>query len=261
MKQTLLILLASLCFLFADKGKASQASDAPIVIVGGGHHHGKVIVADDDGDEYSHVAKIADPIQPVNRGIFWVNDKIYKFILHPVSKAYDTVLPSVVRKGVYNVFDNLEFPDRFVNDLLQWKPKQAGLESGKFIVNSVAGVAGLVKVSDRIPALANVPRTDTGQTFAKWGIGHGCYLVLPFIGPRSARDTVGLAGDYALSPVFWVGIIYPAALWVPAITAPDSARTLHEKMSTYDAVTGNTLDPYLAVRSAYIQNRERATSK
>ena len=226
-------------------------------------HDGKsVSLPDEDGnDEYSRVASVPDPIEPLNRGTFWVNHQIYRYIFRPVSRTYDTVVPSLVRKGVFNVFDNLEFPKRFVNDLLQGKLPQAGMESEKFVVNSVAGVGGIMKVSDRIPALANLPSPDTGQTFAKWGIKHGAYVVVPVFGPRSARDTVGLAGDIALSPVFWVSIFFPAVAWIPAVTTPDSVRTLHDRLGAYDAVTENTMDRYLAARSAYIQNRTKAASQ
>ena len=220
--------------------------------------------ANDDLDEYSDVALIADPIEPVNRGIFWVNHQFYRYILKPVSRTYDTILPKPVRTGVYNVFDNLEYPVRFVNDLLQWKLQRAGKETGKFVVNSTAGIAGIMKVSDRIPSLTDVPPEDTGQTFAQWGIGHGPYIVLPLIGPRSLRETVGFAGDVALSPVTWFtfgvigGVGSATAL---SVSSPNTARSMNGRMSAYDAVTKDAVDPYLAARSAYVQSRKQAVSK
>jgi len=212
-------------------------------------------------DEYALRSEVADPIQPVNRATFWFNHQFYRYLLKPLSRTYDTVFPQRVRTGIFNVFDNLEYPDRFVNDLLQARFHNAGKETGKFVVNSVAGVGGIMKVSDRIPALKDVPKTDTGLTFARWGIDHGFYVVLPVIGPKSLRDTVGYAGDYALSPIAWFVYWYPAAIWTPAVTAPDSARTMHGRLSAYDAVTEHTIDPYLAVRSSYIQNRNQAASR
>jgi phospholipid-binding lipoprotein MlaA len=220
--------------------------------------------ANDDLDEYSDVALIADPIEPFNRGIFWVNHQFYRYILKPVSRTYDTILPKPVRKGVYNVFDNLEYPVRFVNDLLQCKFQRAGKETGKFIVNSTAGVAGIMKVSDRIPALTDVPPEDTGQTFAQWGIGHGPYIVLPLIGPKSLRETVGFAGDVALSPVTWVtfGVIGGlGGATSLAVNYPNTARSMNGRMSAYDAVTKDAVDPYLATRSGYVQSRKQAVSK
>lgn len=214
--------------------------------------------ADDDFDEYASTASIADPIQPVNRGVFWFNHQLYRYILKPVSRAYDTVLPQPVRTGIYNVFDNLEYPDRFVNNLLQARFDRAGQETGKFVINTVVGVGGIFKVSDRIPALSGIPRTDTGLTFAQWGIEPGVYIVWPVIGPKSLRDTVGLAGDSALSPLAWSFYIFPGAVWTTAVTTPDSTRTLHGRMTAYDAATEHSIDPYLALRSSYIQNRQQA---
>ena len=218
----------------------------------------------DESDDYSQGVTISDPLEPLNRGTFWVNHQFYRYILHPLSSAYDTVLPKPVRTGVFNVFDNVQFPVRFVNDSLQLNYKRAGQETGKFVVNTVAGVGGIMRVSDRIPSLANVPGADTGQTFAKWGIGHGIYIVLPILGPKSIRDTVGLAGDYALSPVTWIsfGVIGGiGSVTALAISTPDSARTLHGKLETCDAITHNTLDRYLAVRTAYIQSRKQTEAQ
>jgi len=214
----------------------------------------------DEFDEYSEVASIPDAIEPVNRCFFWVNDQLYCFVFRPVSKAY-RVLPKQARTAVSNVYENVEFPVRFVNDLLQLKFKNADLEFRKFLVNSVAGVGGIVRVSDRIPALANIPAADTGQTLAKWGVGHGCYIVLPVLGPSSARDTVGRAGDYALNPLTWISFGGVSAGASIAITAPNAVNTMDARIDTYDTVTRNAIDPYQAVRSGYSQYRKKAASE
>ena len=214
----------------------------------------------DEFDEYSEVASIPDAIEPVNRCFFWVNDQLYCFVFRPVSKAY-RVLPKQARTAVSNVYENVEFPVRFVNDLLQLKFKNADLEFRKFLLNSVVGVGGIVRVSDRIPALANIPPADTGQTLAKWGVGHGCYIVLPVLGPSSARDTVGRAGDYALNPLTWVSFGAVSAGASIAITAPNAVNTMDARIDTYDTVTKNAIDPYQAVRSGYSQYRKKAASE
>lgn len=215
----------------------------------------------DDLDEYSNAATIPDPAEPVNRGIFWANDQIYTFVFKPVSKVYETVLPSPVRTAIFNVYDNTEYPVRLVNNLLQLNFKRADLETRKFFINTVGGVGGIIRLSDRFPDLANVPPADTGQTFAKWGIGHGAYTVLPVIGPKSARDTVGMAGDYALNPVSWVSLGGAGTATSLAISAPDAARNINSRMKAYDAATQNTIDPYIAVRSSYSQYRKKAASQ
>jgi len=214
-------------------------------------------------DDYANVATISDPLEPLNRGTFWVNHQIYHYLLHPLCKVYKTVMPTPVRNGIFNVFDNLEFPIRFVNDLLQFKPQRAGLETEKFVVNSTAGVAGIVKVSNKIPYLADLPKTDTCATFAKWRIPQGPYIIWPLLGPKSLRDTFGWAGDVALDPVSWVGYgVFGGATgaWTIAVSAPDTTRNVNDKLDTYETVTHNSLDRYLAIRSAYCQNRKKIES-
>lgn len=208
-------------------------------------------------DEYADAGKISDPLEPVNRATFWMNHQVYRYILKPVSRTYDAVVPSKVRTGVFNAFDNIEFPIRFVNNSLQLNFKRAGQEAEKFAVNTIGGVGGFVRLSDRIPSLVDVPRADTGQTFAKWGMGHGFYLILPILGPRSLRDTFGLAGDYALDPITWVSIVFYRYSWTLALSCPDTTRSLHDKLSSYESLTDNTVDRYLAVRTAYVQNRKQ----
>jgi phospholipid-binding lipoprotein MlaA len=215
----------------------------------------------DELDDYGDTVEIADPIEPVNRGVFWFNHQLYNYIARPVTKVYTTVLPKPVRNAVHNVYENIEYPVRVVNHLLQGQPGRADLETRKFVVNSVGGVGGIMKVSDRFPDLAELPAADTGQTFAKWGIGHGPYIVLPMIGPRSARDTVGFAGDVALNPLTWVPIGGVAQAIAVPLTAPNTVRNLDNRLKAYDAATENAVDPYTAIRGAYIQYRDRATSK
>ncbi len=213
-----------------------------------------------DLDEYA-ATTIADPLEPLNRGAFWLNHQIYRYVLRPVSKTYKTVVPKPVRTGVYNVFDNIDFPVRFVNDALQGNFHRAGQETGRFVVNTVAGVGGIMRVSDRIPALADVPGGETGQTFAKWGIGHGAYIVLPVIGPSSARDAVGLAGDYALNPITWVAFIYGTWAWTIPVSVTDTVSVMPGKFDAYDSAVANALDPYLAIRGAYVQYRKKIAEK
>lgn len=217
--------------------------------------------AGDGFDEYSDTVRVSDPIQPVNRGLFWVNHQLYTYILKPATKVYTTVLPKPVRTAVKNVYDNVEYPIRVTNRCLQLDFKNADLETRKFLLNSTAGIGGILRVSDKFPSLADVPPTDTGHTLAKWGIGHGPYLVLPVIGPRSVRDTVGLAGDTALNPVTYVpfgGLSQAAAL---SITTPNTTRNLETRMQIYDAATRDAIDPYLSVRDGYIQSRNKGASK
>jgi phospholipid-binding lipoprotein MlaA len=212
---------------------------------------------DDYGTTDSHVN---DPMERMNRSIFRFNHGVYNYLFRPVSKGYTFVTPRPVRQGLDNFFDNLRFPVRFINCALQGKFRRAGLETQKFAVNTVGGIGGLIKQSDKIPALASVPPEDTGLTFANWGIGHGPYLVLPVLGASSFRDGFGLAGDYVLNPVNW-GIFMHGKnarkwTWIPPTV--DTIRALPLRLDLYDTASANAVDPYISVRDAYLQNRAAA---
>ncbi len=214
----------------------------------------------DDLDEYA-VVEISDPLEKVNRGIFWVNDKSYRFIFRPISKGYEKVLPNRLRKGIHNAFENVKFPIRFVNSALQGDFKKAGLHVGKFVIDSVAGVGGLVKRSDEIPVFAALPDEDTGKTFATWGMGHGPYIIIPFLGPSSLRDGVGLAADYALNPVNFAIYVPGEYDWGFIPPSANTLRALPTQLATYDETVRDAIDPYIAVRSAYVQYRAEFVKK
>jgi phospholipid-binding lipoprotein MlaA len=216
-------------------------------------------VEHDDLEEYD-VDLVPDPLEPINRVTFSVNHQIYRFVLRPISKGYEKIVPTPVRKGIRNAYENVRFPVRLVNNALQGNFTRARQELEKFIINTSIGVGGIIRQSDRIPSLAEVPPTDTGVTFAKWKMSSGPYLVLPLLGPSTFRDTVGLAGDWALNPVSWVTIA-SGELWLLAIPYTNTLRSLPEQLSAYDSATENALDRYLAARSAYIQYRNQAARR
>ena len=255
----LILVVASAPFLTSccATGRKQPAASAAVC---GGSDGKSVKAAEGDLNEYS-ATSVADPLEPLNRATFWINDGLYTVILRPITKGYEKVIPKPVRTGIHNAFENVRFPVRFVNDTLQGNFKRAGYETGKFFVNSIAGVGGIGRPSDHIPALADVPEGDTGQTFAKWGIGHGIYIVLPVLGPSSLRDTVGIAGDYVLNPVNWVSFVYGGYAWTIAIPSTNSLRVTHEQLGVYDSATKSSLDKYLAIRSAYIQHRQEVAKK
>jgi phospholipid-binding lipoprotein MlaA len=217
----------------------------------------------DEVDDYAPV-QVSDPLEPFNRAMFKFNDGLYDYVLRPVSKGYVKVVPSPARTGIRNFFENLRFPIRFVNSALQGKFKRAGLETGKFTVNTVAGVGGLWRVSDKVPSLAAIPREDTGQTFGVWHIGKGPYLVLPVFGPGTARDTVGAVGDYFLNPLNWnlrENIDWYGWELQTGVTVVNAVSGLPETLQTYDALRKDAIDPYVAVRSSYVQYREAAVKQ
>jgi phospholipid-binding lipoprotein MlaA len=258
---TTALCLSVLTFSGCAAGKPRKSPPGPDSVAVSGTRDGKTAVsADDDLGEYELV-RIPDPIEPINRGTFWFNHQLYRYALRPISKTYEKVVPRPARQGIRNVFRNVEFPVRFVNYTLQGNFARAGQETGKFCVNTVLGVGGLMTPAEKFPLLANVPPTDTGLTFAKWGIGHGCYLMIPVIGPRSARDTVGLAGDWALHPLTWVGFFYGTWAWTIPVSAGNTLAVMPEKFDLYDTATENAVDPYVAMRTGYFQYRNEAAKR
>ncbi len=216
-----------------------------------------------DEDEYA-VAKVYDPLEPFNRAMFKFNNGVYDYVFRPVSWSYVKVTPSKVREGLGNFFANLRFPIRFVSSALQGKFNRAGLEAEKFVVNTLAGLGGFIRASDGVPSLADVPSEDLGQTFGVWGIHKGPYLVLPVLGPGSARDTAGLVGDYFMNPTHWNQLQHVDGYhwwWDTALQTTDTVNSLPGLLKLYDDEKKAALDPYVSVRSAYIQYRDAAVQR
>jgi phospholipid-binding lipoprotein MlaA len=217
----------------------------------------------DEPDEFA-VKPVSDPLEPLNRVVFKFNDGFYSVVLRPVAHGYERATPVQVRHGLTNLFDNLRFPIRFVGDVLAGRPKRAAQETGKFLVNTTAGFAGLVNVSDSVPSIADVPPAGLGTAFAAWGIGPGPFLVLPVIGPNDARDTVGFVGDVYLIPTNWGAFEHINGYhwwWRTGIQTLDVVQSSPDFLKTYDDFLKSAVDPYIAVRNGYLQYRESAVKK
>lgn len=195
-------------------------------------------------------ASIADPLERVNRAFFVFNDKAYYWVLKPVARGYGAVVPQMWRVSVRHFFSNLAMPIRFVNNMLQGKVKGAGTELLRFGINSTIGMAGLFDPATTGFHIAERDE-DLGQTLGRYGLGGGFYIVWPLLGPSTARDTVGTAGDGFLDPVNYLGNTW-AIVGVKAFKTENSVSL---SIGDYEALTESALDPYVAVRDAYIQNR------
>ena len=199
-----------------------------------------------------------DPLERFNRAVFAFNDKVYFWVLKPVAQGYSKVVPAPARKGVRNFFSNLAFPVRFVNCLLQGKGSAAEGEFARFLGNTTVGCLGFMDVGERWPKLAAPDPEDTGQTLGKWGIGNGFYLVIPFLGPSSARDACGAAVDrLVLSPTAQLDS------WAlqGGITAYEEVNETSLSIGDYETLKSGALDPYTAARDAYFQFRRARLSK
>jgi phospholipid-binding lipoprotein MlaA len=211
-----------------------------------------VIGEEGKGGEEEEVVQIADPLYPWNIAMYHFNDKLYFWVLKPVAKGYSSVFPEDIRIAAGNFFYNLLTPVRFVSDVLQFKMKNAGNELVRLVYNSTAGVFGLV---DAAKTDFNISRhdEDLGQTFGTYGIGHGFYIVWPFIGPSSLRDTVGLVGDAFLTPVYYV-TPWEASM---GIEAYDRVNDTSLHIGDYEDLKEAAVDPYVAIRDAYTQHRKK----
>ncbi len=195
---------------------------------------------------------VADPIEPFNRAMYHFNDKFYFWVLKPVSQGYKYVVPAPLRLAVKNFFDNLIMPVRLVNCVLQGKFNSAGNEVTRFVINSSAGMLGFADPAHNYPQL-KAKDEDLGQTLGKYGIGNGFYIVWPFVGPSTLRDTVGLTGDQFLNPVAYVRPAEAAF----GITAYKRVNTTSFHIGDYESLKESAIDPYTAIRDAYIQSRAR----
>ena len=196
------------------------------------------------------VVKVADPLQGWNRMMFNVNDRLYFWVLKPCAQGYKAVIAEPVRVGVRNFFNNLTTPVRLVNCLLQGKGDSAGTELNRFVVNTTVGVLGFCD-----PALdkweLKPAEEDLGQTLAVHGFSDGFYVVWPLLGPSTLRDSVGIAGDQFLNPVRYVE---PAEASI-GISAASATNESSFHIGEYESFKSAAVDPYVAMRGAYIQYR------
>jgi phospholipid-binding lipoprotein MlaA len=213
-----------------------------------------------------------DPWEPLNTKIFEVNRQLDRWILKPVAKGYDFIMPNPAQIGVSNFFYNARFVPRLVNNVLQGKFRGAGIEVGRFLVNTTAGVAGFIDWASDLDL--KTPEEDLGQTLGFYGVKPGPYLVLPLYPPFTVRDFVGYVGDIFLNPIYWLALPVieigdiPSAiphhnrtttsliLFTAKATEVVNDRSLN--LEKFQGVEESTVDLYSAVRNAYLQKRAKA---
>lgn len=190
-----------------------------------------------------------DPFESYNRAMFSFNEKLDKYILKPVAEGYDKVMPDPVKNGVSNFFSNLGDIFVILNDILQFKFGQAMQDTSRFITNTTLGFFGLMDVATPI----GLPKHDEdfGQTLGAWGVGDGPYIVWPIFGPSTARDTVGLVGDWQVDPVYKIDD-NDARVGAVLLRTVDTRYNLLKASRVLDEAA---LDRYAFVRDAYLQLR------
>lgn len=190
-----------------------------------------------------------DPFERVNRAVFRFNDAVDRTVARPVARAYRRVTPDPVETGVSNFMDNITYPIVIVNDLLQGKFAAAARDTGRFLLNTTLGVAGVFDPATAVGLEEN--DEDFGQTLGVWGVPPGPYLMLPFLGPSTVRDGIGRIADEYSDPRNYIerdAVRYS----ILALRVVDTRARLLDA----DAALDRAFDRYAFVRNAYLQRRE-----
>jgi len=191
-----------------------------------------------------------DPFESYNRAMFSFNDGLDEYFLRPVAEGYDAILPGPVKTGVSNFFSNIGDVFVIINDLLQFKFRQAAEDTTRFFINSTIGLFGLIDVAT--PAGLPKNNEDFGQTLASWGVAEGPYIVLPFFGSQTLRSTAGLAVETTYDPIYDIKQKDTRYATI-ALRAVD---TRHKLLGASRVAEQAALDKYSFIRDAYLQHRK-----
>lgn len=217
---------------------------------------GQGVIEEDEpafGEERD-IGMASDPLEPANRVFFHFNDKLYFWVVKPASQGYAYFIAEDVRMCVRSFLKNLLAPVRIVNNLLQGKVTDSGAETARFVINSTLGIAGLADPAKNEFGLS-AKDEDLGQTLGVYGFGEGMYICWPFFGPSNVRDTVGLAGDFFLSPVSYLAMSDSGA--GVAVQAGREVNNTSLTLGDYEDFKESAIDPYVALRDAYRQYRQK----
>jgi phospholipid-binding lipoprotein MlaA len=219
--------------------------------------------ADTDGENNlskRNPGEVKDCFEGLNRATFKFNQVLDGVIFKPIAKAY-RVLPSPVRAGTGNALDNISTLVTIPNNVLQGDLKKAGVNTGRFIVNTTFGIVGIFDVAEKI-GFPEYEKEDYGQTLGAMGVGEGCYLVLPVLGPSTARDTVGslanmMGGDpwYNVTTVNDTQYFSDFDYWASRVGAGIDFRA--KNLDSFENLEKNSIDFYASVRSLYLQDRQQ----
>ena len=252
----LLIVLCWLLIVVPAAATASTRAAAPVPLILADDGFDWATGDDDDlvdlEDEFTEeTPEIDDPLETINRGIFWFNDKLYFYLLKPIARGL-RYLPRPVRQSIDNVFTNISAPIRAGNSLLQLKFGATGREVARFLVNSTIGLFGLFDIAQHIGL--PMSQEDFGQTLGHYGVGPGIYLVLPILGPSTLRDAAGETVDTFLDPLY---IHTDTNRDLLAVKSIKTINALSLDEDSYEQVKRNAVDPYAFIKNTYIQHRRK----
>jgi phospholipid-binding lipoprotein MlaA len=224
------------------------------------------VSADTDGENNlskKNSAQVKDCFESLNRATFALNQGLDNVIFEPIAKAY-RILPSPVRSGTSNALDNLSTLVTIPNNILQGDFKKAGINTGRFIINTTLGIAGIFDLAQKI-GFPDYEKEDYGQTLGAMGVGEGCYLVLPVLGPSTVRDTAGsfvniLGGDAWYNISAGKDTQYFSDFDYYATRAGSGIDFRAKNIDSFENLEKNSMDFYASVRSLYLQDRQKKIS-
>ena len=220
------------------------------------------VSADTDGENTlsKKTKPVKDCFERLNRATFALNNSLDKAIFKPVAKSYRS-LPSSVRNGTSNALNNISSLITVPNNILQGELKTAGVNTGRFVINTTIGILGIYDVAEKM-GFSEYEKEDYGQTLGKWGVGAGCYVVLPVLGPSTIRDTVGsfinvLGGDpyYNASTHGNNEFLSDKVYMTTKVVSGVDFRA--KNLESIDNLEKNSMDFYASVRSLYLQDRQQ----
>ena len=223
------------------------------------------VLADSDGEigisskkNNTEEGEVKDCFEGLNRGIFAFNQGLDKVIFKPMASIYRT-LPIPIKSGVSNSLDNLSNVITIPNNILQGEFAKAGINTGRFVINSTVGILGLIDVAS-LMGFEEYEKEDYGQTLATYGAGPGCYIVLPVLGPSTARDTISLASNFLGGDAWYNVTVRNDTHYFRDIDYYSSKITggVDFRAKNYDSIENlkeNSIDFYASVKSLYLQNR------
>jgi len=188
-----------------------------------------------------------------NRGVYKFNDAVDRAALKPVAKGYRAITPRWLRVGIGNFLGNLEYPATVANQFLQGKATMGLRDTGRFLLNSTLGIAGIFDVATAVGLEAN--DEDLGQTLAVWGVGSGPYLTLPLFGPSTLRDAPTRVVDFFFDPLTYLNDVPWEAVWGERVLDVVHSRA---ELLPLDGTLQRTYDPYAFIRDSWLQQREFA---
>jgi len=192
-----------------------------------------------------------DPWEPFNEKMFRFNYNLDRYLLKPVAKGYNFVMPDEIQRMIANGFDNANPVPKWVNNLLQGNVRGFVTELGRFLINSTLGIGGLFDIARQEFGLQKT-KVDFGQTLAKWGLGPGPYLILPFLPPLTVRDGIGYGADGAMDPLSYV---LPFIGDRVGMKIGDTVNDRALNLDFFQGFEETTVDLYSAVRNGYLQRR------